>query len=39
VSIGFAILALWVVPAEEKYLASLFGDGYRSYCALVRRWV
>lgn len=36
---GFAILALWVVPAEERYLGALFGDAYAEYYARVRRWL
>lgn len=36
---GTAVLALWVVPAEEKYLRQLFGGEYETYCANVRRWL
>ena len=36
---GFAVLALWVVPAEEKYLDVAMGDEYRQYRRRVRRWL
>jgi protein-S-isoprenylcysteine O-methyltransferase Ste14 len=36
---GFAILALWVVPAEERYLAALLKDDYEAYRNRVRRWL
>lgn len=39
VPLGFAVLALWVVPAEERYLTALFGDEYASYRNSVRRWI
>ena len=39
VATGFAALALWVVPAEERYLSARFGDEYQEYCKRVRRWV
>lgn len=35
---GFAILALWVVPAEERYLTALLKDDYTAYQTRVRRW-
>lgn len=37
--IGFAVLALWVVPAEERYLSAVLKDAYSTYCARVRRWI
>ena len=39
VPFGFAVLAIWVVPAEERYLEALFGDEYNTYRAKVRRWL
>lgn len=39
VPVGFAVLALWVVPAEERYLSALLKDPYAAYCAKVRRWI
>ena len=36
---GFAILATWVVPAEERYLAALLKDDYAAYRSRVRRWL
>jgi protein-S-isoprenylcysteine O-methyltransferase Ste14 len=29
----------WQIGAEERALTALFGDGYRAYCARVRRWL
>ena len=39
VPIGFAILAFWVVPAEERYLSAVLKDDYAAYLARVRRWL
>ncbi len=39
VPVGFAVLALWVVPAEEKYLAAVLKDEYTRYRSSVRRWL
>lgn len=39
VPIGFAVLALWVVPAEERYLCAVLKREYEIYCARVRRWL
>ncbi len=39
VPFGFAILALWVVPAEERYLSALLKDDYAAYSTKVRRWL
>ena len=39
VPIGFAVLALWVVPAEERYLSAVLKDDYTEYLACVRRWL
>ena len=39
VPIGFAVLALWVVPAEERYLSAVLADDYNAYRARVRRWL
>ncbi len=39
VPVGFAILALWVVPAEERYLTAVLKDDYDAYRAKVRRWL
>lgn len=39
VPIGFAVLALWVVPAEERYLSAVLKADYSAYCAKVRRWI
>ncbi len=39
VPVGFAVLALWVVPAEERYLSAVLKDNYESYRSRVRRWL
>ena len=39
VPVGFAVLALWVVPAEERYLAAVLKDDYTRYRSSVRRWL
>lgn len=39
VPIGFLVLALWVVPAEERYLAAVLKDDYARYRSKVRRWI
>lgn len=39
VPVGFAVLALWVVPAEERYLAAVLKDEYAAYRSRVRRWI
>jgi protein-S-isoprenylcysteine O-methyltransferase Ste14 len=33
------LLHYCVILPEERYLASIFGDGYAEYCKKVRRWV
>ena len=38
-AIGFAVLALWVVPVEERYLSQILKDDYAAYCTRVRRWI
>ena len=35
---ALAIIALVVIPREERFLESTFGDQYSSYKAQVRRW-
>ncbi len=35
----FLILNFWVVPREEKYLESSFGDEYVQYKKRVSRWI
>jgi protein-S-isoprenylcysteine O-methyltransferase Ste14 len=35
---AFALMAFVVVPREERYLATKFGDEYRAYKRSVRRW-
>jgi protein-S-isoprenylcysteine O-methyltransferase Ste14 len=32
------LMTLWVIVPEEKYLESTFGEPYRQYKAMVRRW-
>ena len=39
VPLGFIVLAYWVVPAEERYLAAVLKDHYTAYLARVRRWL
>lgn len=39
VPLGFAILAAWVVPAEERYLSALLKADYEAYRSKVRRWI
>ena len=39
VPIGFAVLAFWVVPAEERFLLAVLKDDYTAYLARVRRWI
>ena len=34
-----AVVALWIVPAEERYLEARFGQAYRDYRGRVRRWL
>jgi protein-S-isoprenylcysteine O-methyltransferase Ste14 len=34
-----AVIHVGVILREERYLAGLFGDDYRAYCARVRRWL
>jgi protein-S-isoprenylcysteine O-methyltransferase Ste14 len=39
VPVGFAVLAFWVVPAEERYLSAVLREDYTAYLARVRRWI
>ena len=34
-----AILDVWMIRPEERYLAARFGDEYRAYCKKTRRWI
>jgi protein-S-isoprenylcysteine O-methyltransferase Ste14 len=34
-----AVMALVVIPREERYMARRFGDAYRDYTRRVRRWL
>jgi protein-S-isoprenylcysteine O-methyltransferase Ste14 len=34
-----AVMALVVIPREERYMARKFGDRYLDYKRRVRRWV
>jgi len=34
-----ALMSLWVIPREERYLEARFPDAYRPYKASVRRWL
>ena len=34
-----SLLCVTAIKAEERYLESKFGDSYRSYRAVVRRWI
>ena len=34
-----AVMAIIVIPREERYLEARFGDEYRDYKAAVRRWL
>lgn len=34
-----AVMSVGVIAREEAYLARVFGDAYRDYCARVRRWI
>jgi hypothetical protein len=36
---SFSFMYQCIVYAEEAYLQSNFGDGYRAYCADVSRWL
>ena len=33
------VIDMFVIRKEERYLASKFGEPYRSYCSRVRRWL
>ncbi len=37
--VGIALLYYGVIAREESYLERVFGDGYRHYKAMVRRWI
>ena len=37
--LAIACIHLYVIPREERYLESKFGDEYRAYKEKVRRWV
>jgi protein-S-isoprenylcysteine O-methyltransferase Ste14 len=37
--LAIACIQLYVIPREERYLASKFGDEYLAYQRRVRRWV
>jgi protein-S-isoprenylcysteine O-methyltransferase Ste14 len=37
--VAAAILDVWMIRPEERYLAGLFGDRYASYRKRVRRWI
>lgn len=39
VPMGFLVLALWVVPAEERYLSAVLKSEYSEYRSRVRRWI
>ena len=39
IPVGFTVLALWVVPAEERYLSQILAGEYKAYRARVRRWL
>ncbi len=39
IPVGFAVLALWIVPAEERYLSQVLKDDYLAYKRRVRRWL
>lgn len=34
-----AVMQVFVIRREERYLESRFGEEYRSYCRRVRRWI
>lgn len=34
-----AIILVWMILPEERYLEERFGSDYRAYCARVRRWL
>jgi len=36
---ALALMSLWVIPREERYLEARFGSEYLSYKASVRRWL
>jgi len=38
-AIAVAVMALVVIPREERYMARKFGDAYLDYKRRVRRWV
>jgi protein-S-isoprenylcysteine O-methyltransferase Ste14 len=34
-----ALMSLWVIPREERYLQARFSSEYLSYKSSVRRWL
>ena len=36
---AFALMSLWVIPREERYLEARFSSEYLSYKSSVRRWL
>jgi protein-S-isoprenylcysteine O-methyltransferase Ste14 len=37
--VAIAVVQVWAIVPEERYLAERFGDAYAAYRARVRRWI